>query len=1131
MVLTRSTPEERTQERVRFRERFEPARRRQEKVFLLAASIIIALGLLLNYSAVTHDFAEVRARLASRQVANLNTVEESSQLVPLLKIFPDPDDRRFAAQQITKYVSGVDPETGEPHNLSYVGTLLRIRIKAAEVESAGGLDDFRRRLEVVRGEGSDGDDRELTIPLLTPDQFRRLKPSLVVRTPEQYNRQLGTYAVLFFISFFAVHFLWQLRRFPGDGMLLPAVAALAGLGFMLMASLRDPLRDTTIFAEFIQGVALGCLAMAILSFPDYERTLLRRLSFVPLLASFLLSIVLILFGSGPGQSDAKVNLEIGQFSFQPVEAIKLLLVLFLAGYFASHWEFLRELKEEGSALVRALDVPKIRYALPVVTGVALSLVFFFLQRDLGPALIISFLFLTLYAVARSRAAGAVLGALAMAAGFAVSYWIEFPETVAGRISIWISPWNNYVRPGGDHLAHSFWAFSTGGLFGTGSGMGQPEIVPAVHTDLVLSAIGEELGFAGLLAIFGLFAVLVHRSFRISLNAKGNYSFWLGLGMTLLLTLHVVFIAGGVLGLIPFSGIATPFLSYGRSATLANFVIVGILAGISAAPAGEGSPRRHFFRPVRWLMWVLGIFVALALIRLAILQVIHPDGTVGAGVLTVQADGARRFAYNPRLLEVARTIPRGTVYDRNNIPLATSDWEEIERHRKSYEQLNIDVDHLSFAQGERYYPFGALTFHLLGDLRTRVNWAAGNTSFVERDSSAILQGYDDHARVVEVKDQRTGESHYLIKRDYRELIPLLRYRYRPSHPEVQEILNRNRDVHLTLDIRLQKRVAEILESHILGAKQKKGAAVLIDARDGSLLATVTYPWAGAARLDLPPVSPDETTSNRNEALMDRPRYAIYPPGSAFKLVTAMAALRKNPDLYRQIYDCIRLPDGRVGNYVRGWGRPIRDDVLHTAPDGRVDMAKGLIVSCNAYFAQLAAYAIGSDELNQVAGFFRIKAASPDTPEELKRFLPVSGYGQGEVVATPLQMARVAAAVGNDGRVPSIWWVKEEASRTEPESVVAPAQARRIAQYMRGVVTAGTGRALSGISIPVAGKTGTAELTNQPSHAWFIGFAPYASQAKRQIAFAVIIENGVYGGRVAAPPAGEMIEAAVQLGLFQ
>ena len=246
---------------------------------------------------------------------------------------------------------------------------------------------------------------------------------------------------------------------------------------------------------------------------------------------------------------------------------------------------------------------------------------------------------------------------------------------------------------------------------------------------------------------------------------------------------------------------------------------------------------------------------------------------------------------------------------------------------------------------------------------------------------------------------------------------------------------------------------------------------------------------------------------------------------------MAALRKNPQLARTTYACVRLPDGRIGNYIKGSNRPIRDDVKDQTPHGTVDMEHGIIVSCNAYFAQLGTYDVGAEPLFETANLLGISTASPNTAAQLKKSLPQSSYGQGQVVATPFQMARVAATVANGGMMPQGRWVSDETNARSgaAQSVVPPDAAQTLGRFMREAVTGGTGRAAVA-SVPVAGKTGTAELANDPSHAWFIGYAPYGAGA-RKIAFSVLVENGVYGGTAAAPAASQIVDAAVKLGLIR
>ena len=232
-------------------------------------------------------------------------------------------------------------------------------------------------------------------------------------------------------------------------------------------------------------------------------------------------------------------------------------------------------------------------------------------------------------------------------------------------------------------------------------------------------------------------------------------------------------------------------------------------------------------------------------------------------------------------------------------------------------------------------------------------------------------------------------------------------------------------------------------------------------------------------------------------------------------------------------CQRLPGGRVGATITGWARPVRDDVQDTQPHGAVDLRNGLVQSCNAYFAQLA-MAVGPRALIDAVSLFQIEAARPQTVAALRSTLPHAGYGQADVLASPLKMARVAAAIGNDGVLVAPRWTLGDtpdaaAAARSGDRFLAAADARRLAGYMREAVTSGTGRIVSRNVTPIAGKTGTAEVQGRPSHSWFVGFAPHGGS--RRLAFAVLIEHAGYGGRAAAPVAGEIVDAARQLGLFE
>ncbi len=1101
MAVTRSTLAERAQNP---RRPIEARGRAGERVLLLLTSALILAAVSLTAAA---KMARIGGSDSDR--LNLSTLDGREQLLPFLQWVSSPAERQYIAGKIYE-----DIRSG-PGSVSHVGEIGQIRVPIRDVLRTHGLTGLQARAHQVQAARPGVE----TVLLLDSAELARLKPFFVVRDKSEFRTQLMLWSLLVFCSFWAVHIFWSVRAIGGPQYVLPSVLLLSGVGMTLMITLRDPVRDTLAFSTFAQGVAGGCLVLALASTLDYRR-IAGKLSYVFLIASFVLSAGLILFGSGPTGSDAKVNL----LGFQPAEVIRVLIVFFLAGYFAERWEFLRTLRDRREALKgisRWVEVPRLEYLLPVLGGVVVSLAFFFLQKDLGPALLIACLFLAMYAVARDRYLFAFIGLIVILCGFASGYFLGFPKNVAGRVSMWLSPWDNSVR-GGEQVAHSLWAFATGGAFGTGLGLGDPQWMPAAHTDLILAALGEEWGFLGVLGVLAIYAALVWFGIRVALRARSDYNFFLALGLTLAFVLQILLIAGGVLDLIPLSGVVVPFLSYGRTGLITNFAIIGILFSLSREISPVQDTTEPFRVSVREISYVIAGLGACLLLKAFYIQVIHADSTAGAGALALQADGERRYEYNPRLLAVAHSIPRGTIYDRNGIPLATSNWNEIARNRDRYNGMGLSVGEQPAAGESRYYPLGPATFHLLGDLRTRANWAARNSSYVERDFMQTLQGYDDRATVVAVYDPRTRTSQRILRYDLRELLPLLRHRWQPDNPEVKKVFDRDRNLHMTIDARLQLVTADLLERQLRLLGRTKGAVVVLDPENGDLLASVSYPWPNPS---LSGAEPDQ------DALLDRARYGLYPPGSSFKIVTAIAALRKDPANADQVYECKRLPDGRTGAFIQGWKRPIHDDVKDSAPHGAIAMRTAIVVSCNAYFAQLGTYKVGPEALLDTATRLGISVANPSDVRTLRAEMPQTSYGQGQVVATPFQMARVAATIAHGGSMPFGRWVTDQANPRQdaPQAILNPELSSQVGEYMRGVVTSGTGRSANLPDIPMAGKTGTAELEHAPSHAWFIGFAPYGGAHK--LAFSVLVENGQYGGTAAAPLAAEVMKAAKVLGYLQ
>jgi cell division protein FtsI/penicillin-binding protein 2/cell division protein FtsW (lipid II flippase) len=1000
-------------------------------VWLLAASVLVAAGLVMAYAGKSQSFS------GADHLVNVNTVASADELKPL------------------------------------AGT------------AADGLFDFLERKRPIANIGALSPlRRSMHLPLA------RLKPSMAVRTPAEFRAELLQAAALYFGGFYLVALMWGLARFRGDRALLPALHLLSGIGFILILSMRDPLRDTLEFHKFALGVFIGCVLLALVAVRSFDYMWLADWCYTPLFAAITLFGLLLRFGRGPAGNDAKVNLG----PFQPVELIKILLVLFLAGYCTRNWERLRDLRERRLAprLFGRIGLPRLEHVVPVGVGVAVALVFFFVLKDLGPALVTLFVFLAMFGVARGKPGLALAGIVLMVSAVAVGYRIGQPHTVVDRIHMWLEPWDNDVH-GGDQLAHSLWAFSTGGPTGSGPGWGDTAMIPAGNTDLVLAGIGEEWGFLGVCAVFLLFAFLVGRAFRAAVRASTQFGFFLALGLGCLIAFEMLLISSGVLGALPLSGVVSPFLSSGNTAMLANFLIFAMLASISA---DHGQERGDV------LGRVPGLKIALACAGLVLLgfaahyQVLHDRDYLARDAHAFEEDGVKRPQHNPRLNSIAREIPRGAIYDRNGIPVATSDWAELDRHRAEYEALGVKLEDVASRFENRHYPFGGVAEHVVGDLRTGENFHATNASLVEHDANARLQGYE-----------------------YAELASLVRYRHEPSNPALAAVLGRDRNVHLTLDIRLQMRAQEILERHLRELGTRTGAAVVMDAATGDVLAMVSAPTPEPPGL--------RTAAPSNDELLDRARYGLYPPGSTFKLVTAIAALLKDPGLKHRTFQCRGLGDGRAGNWIPGWNRAIKDDI-GDHPHGTLDMERAIAVSCNAYFAQLGVHDVGSQQLAETAEKLGI---STGDPRELRRALPFAAYGQGAVLTSPFKMARVAAAIANGGSMPEGRWQTDGANtRTDaPVPVLPPEQAAFLAGAMRRVVTEGTARhAMDGANIAFAGKTGTAQLDVGQPHSWFAGFAPYDGQ--RKLAFAVLVEHGGYGARVAAPIAREVMEAAKELGIF-
>ena len=336
------------------------------------------------------------------------------------------------------------------------------------------------------------------------------------------------------------------------------------------------------------------------------------------------------------------------------------------------------------------------------------------------------------------------------------------------------------------------------------------------------------------------------------------------------------------------------------------------------------------------------------------------------------------------------------------------------------------------------------------------------------------------------------------------------------------------VHSTIDARLQRACrGDPRRPCARSRRGGKAAAVVLDPDTGDVLAVASYPIPSSVSSAI-----GHGERRRADALLDRARYGLYPPGSTFKLVTAAAALRQDNDVGPQhvhVHACCRTaasaPDSRLG-------RPSATMCWIRTPHGTIGMHDGIVAFVQRVFRATRRACRAGGAFWRPRRGSASRSAPSNSVERLRATLPQAGYGQGDVVATPLRMARVAAAIASDGVL------RDAASGYGGASVMKPerscrADAAPTAGALHARRRAHRHRPQSQRSIPwrIAGKTGTAEVSGAPSHAWFVGFAPYGGDQRGKSPSPCIVENAGYGGLAAAPVAGEIVTAAAAAGLIK
>lgn len=359
------------------------------------------------------------------------------------------------------------------------------------------------------------------------------------------------------------------RLAPGaDALLLPLAGLLNGLGYVFIARLDENLAG---LQATWTAVGMGAFILTLLLVRRVRE--LERFRYT--LAFIGIGLLLLPLVPGVGQeiNGARIWVAIGPINFQPGEFAKIALALFLASYLVEK----REMLAMTTWRIGPILLPDPKYLGPVALAWVVSLGVMIFEKDLGSSLLFFALFVITIWVATERIAYAAIGGGLFTIG-AYAAWTQFSH-VQDRVAIWLDPWSD-VTGSGYQVVQSSFALSWGGLTGTGPGLGNTVRIPVAETDFIFAVIGEELGFAGGLLIISAFLVMVGCGLRIALRASNPFEKVLATGLTSLLGLQTFVIIGGVTRLLPLTGVTLPFVSYGGSSLVANYVLLALLMRIS-----------------------------------------------------------------------------------------------------------------------------------------------------------------------------------------------------------------------------------------------------------------------------------------------------------------------------------------------------------------------------------------------------------------------------------------------------------------------------------------------------------------------------------------------------------------------
>ncbi len=383
--------------------------------------------------------------------------------------------------------------------------------------------------------------------------------------PEDWTVAVGLWFGLGLVTWLVV----RLRLPYADPLLLPAVFLLNGLGIAMIYRLDQattPPMQSGRLQLLWTVAAVAVLLVVVLFLGDHRR--LQKYTYLWFALGLGLLLLPLLPGIGYESHGARVWIRLGSFSFQPGEVAKIVLSVAFASYLTEK----RDVLAVAGRRILGIDLPRARDLGPIALLFGVSLIILVFQTDLGMSLLFFSLFVAMIYVATQRPSWAILGALLVVVMGALGY--TQMNHVRVRFESWLHPFSDPAQNG--QIISAQYGFASGGLFGTGWGLGRPYLTPIAKSDFIAAALGEELGLVGLFAILLVYLIFVARILRAALAAREPFGKLLAAGLGFVFALQVVIIVGGVTRMLPLTGLTTPFMSQGGSSLISNYLLLGLL---------------------------------------------------------------------------------------------------------------------------------------------------------------------------------------------------------------------------------------------------------------------------------------------------------------------------------------------------------------------------------------------------------------------------------------------------------------------------------------------------------------------------------------------------------------------------